>query len=180
MRSRLLMPTFVGGLVIGVLSALPVISAGNLCCCLWVVAGGAVASYLLQQNQTAPITAGDGALVGALAGLVGAVVSLVLSIPINLLISPFQQAMIESLRDSGANVPPEFRQLFENAGSGILLFVSFLFMLFAGPLFAAIGGLIGAMMFRKPLPPPAPPTAPSGFGGPGGPSAPIDVPYSSN
>jgi hypothetical protein len=118
-------------------------------------------------------------LVGALAGLVGAVVSLVLSIPIALLISPFQQAVIESLRNSGANVPPEFRQAFENAGSGILLFLSFVFMLFAGPLFAAIGGLIGAMVFRKPLPPPpAPPSGSSGFSGPASPSAPIDVPYS--
>lgn len=177
MRNRLVMPTFVGGLVMGVLSALPVISAANLCCCLWVVVGGAVSAYLLQQNQESPITAGDGALVGALAGLVGAVVSLLLSIPINLLISPFQQAMMESLRDSGASVPPEFRQLFENAGSGILLFLSFLFMLFAGPVFSAIGGLIGAMVFRKPLPPPAPPAGPSGFSGP---SAPIDVPYSAN
>ena len=57
----------------GVLSALPLINAGNVCCCLWVVSGGVVAAYVLQQNQTAPITPGDGALVGLLAGLIGAV-----------------------------------------------------------------------------------------------------------
>ena len=54
----------------GVLSALPIISAGNACCCLWVVTGGFVAAYLFQQNRAAPITPADGALVGLLAGLV--------------------------------------------------------------------------------------------------------------
>lgn len=172
MRSRLVMPAFVGGLVIGVLSALPVISVGNVCCCLWVVVGGAVGAYLLQQNQTAPITAGDGALVGALAGLIGAFVSLVLSIPITLLMSPVQRAVLERLRDSGASMPPEVTQAFDNAGSGFLLVASFLLMLFISPVFAATGGLLGAMIFRKPLPPPLPPPTP------GGPSTPIDVPYS--
>lgn len=171
MRSRLAVPTFVGGLVIGVLSALPVISAANVCCCLWVVVGGAVGAYLLQQNQTAPITAGDGALVGALAGVVGAFVSLALSIPITLLMSPVQQAVLDRLRDSGASMPPEVTQAFDNAGSGFLLVASFLLMLFVGPVFSTIGGLLGAMIFRKPLPPHVPPA-------PSGPSAPIDVPYS--
>ena len=50
----------------GVLSALPIIAAGNLCCCLWVVSGGAIAAYLLQQSQATPIEPGDGALVGLL------------------------------------------------------------------------------------------------------------------
>ncbi len=58
----------------GVLSALPIISAGNLCCCLWVVSGGAVAAYILQQNQPTPLTPGDGAVIGLLAGIVGAFV----------------------------------------------------------------------------------------------------------
>src|SRR5260221_7220493 len=90
-------PYLVGGLVIGVLSALPIISAGNLCCCLWIVSGGMVAAYLLQQNQAAPITPGDGAWVGLLAGLVGAFVHLVLSIPITLLVAPLQRQVVAPL-----------------------------------------------------------------------------------
>ena len=46
------------------------------------MSGGAVAAYVLQQNQEAPITPGDGALAGLLAGIVGAFIYLVLSIPI--------------------------------------------------------------------------------------------------
>ena len=44
-------PAVLGGVFIGVLSALPLISAGNCCCCLWVIGGGVVAAYLLQQSQ---------------------------------------------------------------------------------------------------------------------------------
>ena len=40
-----LQPALFGGLFIGVLSALPIISAGNCLCCMWVVAGGMLATY---------------------------------------------------------------------------------------------------------------------------------------
>ena len=33
-------PAVIGGVIMGVLSALPIVSAGNVCCCLWVVVGG--------------------------------------------------------------------------------------------------------------------------------------------
>ena len=55
MRGRL-QPALLGGVFIGVLSTLPIINIGNLCCCRWVISGGALAAYLLQQNQPEPIT----------------------------------------------------------------------------------------------------------------------------
>jgi len=55
-------PALFGGLFIGVLSALPIINIGN-CCCLWVIGGGVLATYLMQQNHPYPIAAADGALV---------------------------------------------------------------------------------------------------------------------
>ena len=73
----------VGALVMGVLSALPIIAVGNVCCCLWVISGGVVAAYVLQQGQPQPITPADGAFVGFLAGLLGAFVYLVISVPID-------------------------------------------------------------------------------------------------
>jgi hypothetical protein len=153
MNSRFVQPALLGGVVIGVLSALPIVAAGNLCCCLWVVCGGVLAAYLLQQNQTAPLTAGDGAVVGLLAGVVGAFVSLLLSIPITIFIAPLERQFLEQLSSSG-NVSPEMRGYMSGAGgTSILLVVSFLFMLFAGPIFSMLGGLLGAAIFRKPLPP---------------------------
>ena len=63
-----LQPAFWGGLFIGVLSALPLVNAGNCCCCLWVICGGLLAAYLRQQSSPLPIDAAEGALVGLMAG----------------------------------------------------------------------------------------------------------------
>ena len=73
--------------------------------------GGVVAAYVLQQNQPAPITPGDGALVGLLAGLVGAVVHLVLSIPIDILVAPMERAMVQRIVEHAGTMPPEVPRL---------------------------------------------------------------------
>ena len=96
----------------GVLSALPLIAAGNVCCCLWVVSGGVVAAYLLQQNQATPITPGDGALVGLLAGLDRRVrASWSLSIPISILVAPMERAMVQRVIEMAGTMPPELRDV---------------------------------------------------------------------
>jgi hypothetical protein len=143
--------------VVGVLSALPIISVGNFCCCLWVVSGGAVAAYVLQQNQLASLTPGDAALAGLLAGLAGAFIYLVLSIPITLLMAPMEAVMMERFIDSG-RLPPEIRELAGTyMGGAIKLAVGFFFMLVVGSMVAALGGLIGSLIFKKPVPPGTPP-----------------------
>jgi hypothetical protein len=156
-------PALVGGLVMGTLSALPLINAGNACCCMWVVGGGVVAAYVFQQNQPGPITIGDGALAGLLAGLVGAVVHLVLSIPIDIVMAPMERAMLERIADSAASMPPNMRYLLDRlnrqateTGIGLLIVrrvVFFMAMLFVGAVFSTIGGVLGALIFRKSLPP---------------------------
>ena len=83
-----LQPAFWGGLFIGVLSALPLVNAGNCCCCLWVICGGALAAYLRQQSSPLQIDAAEGALVGLMAGAIGGVIATVLSIPFQLLRRP--------------------------------------------------------------------------------------------
>ena len=47
MNNAFVQPAFAGGVVMGVLSALPLISAGNICCCLWVIVGGMSLGTLL-------------------------------------------------------------------------------------------------------------------------------------
>src|SRR2546427_5040357 len=102
-------PVLVGGLVMGVLSALPIISAGNLCCCLWIITGGLVAAYVLQQNQPTPITPGDGALVGLLAGLAGAGIFFVPSNPITVLLAPPHRPVPGRLLGPAPHTPPRVR-----------------------------------------------------------------------
>ena len=69
-----------GGLFIGVVSALPVVGSANVCCCLWVVTGGVLSTYLLQQNRADPIESGEAAVGGLLAGLLGALIHIVLQL----------------------------------------------------------------------------------------------------
>ncbi len=61
MSPNKLRPAVLGGLLMGVLSALPVIQIGNVCCCLWVILGGVLAAYVMQQGHPYPITIADGA-----------------------------------------------------------------------------------------------------------------------
>jgi hypothetical protein len=154
MKASLTQPAVIGGLVGGVLSALPLIAGGNLCCCLWIVSGGAVAAYVLQQNQSLPIAPGDGALVGLLAGVIGAFVYLVLSIPINLLMTPMERVLFERLSETMSNMPPEFREYARSSMSaGVRLVLGFVLMLVLGAIFSTIGGWLGALIFRKKVPP---------------------------
>jgi hypothetical protein len=164
MQSRL-QPAVIGGVVIGVLSALPLISAGNCCCCLWVIGGGAVAAYLLQQHQATPITVGEGAIVGAMAGLIGAVVELVISIPVHLVAGPLQSRMMQRILERAAAENPDFGHMADQmqygAARGIigLIFV-FGAYLTVGTAFATLGGMLGALFFKKDQPPVAPPPPP--------------------
>ena len=155
-------PALIGGLVIGVLSSLPIVSAGNVCCCLWVVSGGAVAAYLLQQNQTTPISPGDGALVGLFAGLIGSGVGFIISIPLSLMMAPMQRAMMQRFLENAGDMPPAFRQLMENftaptaagfLGQLAVRTVIFGFTLVIWSIFATLGGLLGAAIFKKSPPP---------------------------
>ena len=145
----------------GVLSALPIISAGNACCCLWVVSGGVIAAYLFQQNRTTPITPSDGALIGLLAGLTGAFVRTLVAIPIDILVAPMEQAILQRVLDMGT-LPPEARDIMERYGRGgamggaffiISRIVGLMFWIFVGGIFSTLGGLLGAMIFHKPTPP---------------------------
>src|SRR5687768_5974073 len=107
-----LQPALLAGIAIGVLSALPVVNIVNLCCCGWVVFGGALAAYLMQQNHAAPVTTGDGAIVGLLAGVIGAGVGSVLAVPISYALGPFQSQMLERILSGAQDMPPEVRSIF--------------------------------------------------------------------
>ena len=155
-------PALLGGVVIGVLSALPVISVGNCCCGAWILFGGALSAYLMQLNHPEPITIGDGAIVGLLAGVVGAFVSGIISIPIGIVMGPFQARMFGNM-SANADLPPELRALFERYAEGPSA-VSFVFglvaMLILCSIFGFLGGLLGSLLFRKSPPPVIPPPIP--------------------
>jgi hypothetical protein len=147
-----MLPALSGGLFIGVLSSLPYIKGGNVCCCLWVVSGGLLAAWMMQQNTPRPITVGEGGLVGLLSGLAGTLVWIVIAVfglfvfsrtPFDL--ADFQRAMSEGGRD----VPPEAREALENLSPAVILVVGGIIWAFVSMVFATIGGLLGALLFRR-------------------------------
>ena len=155
-----LQPALLGGVFIGVLSALPLINIAN-CCCLWVIGGGVLAAYLMQQNFPYSISAADGALVGLLAGAFGGIFGALLSVPIEMAMGPLQQRWFERLILSNPDVSEDTRAMLETMvarGQSVLAFVlRMVFGTVIGAVFGMLGGLLGVALFKKNGPPPPPP-----------------------
>ena|SRR6185295_8955814 len=130
-----LKPAFLGGLIVGILSAIPFI---NYCCCIWSIGGGALAAFLYIKSSPTPVKMGDGAMVGGLAGVVGGIIYLILGLPIAIFFG--MAAMEESLARGGVHLP----------FSGVLLMiVSGIIGAIVLALLATLGGVIGVAIFEK-------------------------------
>ena len=155
----------IGGGFNGVLSALPIIGAANCLCCLWVVGGGVITAWLLQQAQSGPLDLGAGAIGGLLAGVVGAVVYTLVWVPLQLMLGSLTGGPGSAFEMGDVDVPPEMLQMIEMmeqimSNPPLMALLAFFMMLAAGLVFSTVGGLLGAFYFRKAAPPEAP-------GGPG-------------
>ena len=64
-------PCLMGGALMAILSVFPLISVFNVCCCLWLIVGGAVTILIAKRNNPEPITGGDALLYGAISGVFG-------------------------------------------------------------------------------------------------------------
>jgi hypothetical protein len=130
-----LKPALLGGLIVGVLSAIPFI---NYCCCIWSIGGGVLAAYLYIKSSPTPVTTGDGAMVGGLAGVVGAIIYLIIGLPIAIFFG--MAAMTEQLSRSGVALPFSGTLLMVVAGiiGAIILAV-----------LTTLGGIIGVAIFEK-------------------------------
>ena len=120
------------------------------------MSGGGLAAYLEAQQQNRTLTGGQGAAVGALAGVIGAFVWLPIVAMVAVVLGPFQEAMLQEIVRNARDMPPEAREILENMG-GSRGFAGYIFLFFfqlvVGSMFAALGGLLGAMYFRKDVPP---------------------------
>ncbi|HVL66684.1 MAG TPA: hypothetical protein VM364_05425 [Vicinamibacterales bacterium] len=156
MDSGRLQPALLGGVFIGVLSGLPIVNAGNCCCCLWVIAGGVLAVYLRQQNLPAAVASAEGALLGLLAGAIGGVISAIIST----FTGPIQFDWMVRVAESMGDVPPEVREGLERARtSGATmagLIGGMIFSVVVYGIFGMLGGLLGVAIFKKNAPPPPP------------------------
>ncbi len=159
-------PALIGGVLLGILSAIPVISAFNCVCCAWVIGGAMLAAHLYVKGAPLAVTLGSGVLLGLLTGAIGAVVDTLFQIPIQLALRPFTSGFAEQMQqvfDQIPNLPPESREFLRNMlaggqGFGILLILlAGFFKLIVYGLVGMLGGAIGVAIFekRKPGQPPA-------------------------
>jgi hypothetical protein len=145
-------PALLGGLFIGVLSALPGVNIAN-CCCLWVLAGGALVVYLQQQRIPEPVETADAVIGGLLAGVLGAIVMSVLTL---IIFSAGGALWMDQFRTALDNpeIPPETRDMllrFFEGRNFIVLGLVINLPLYA--VFSMVGSLIGLAIFRKKTPP---------------------------
>lgn len=148
-RQGMFMPALVGGAVAGVLTAVPLV---NCLCCLWIIGGAMLASYLLAKNSTVSLSSGDGAIVGIFAGIVAAVIDAVVSIPFETLNREFVQKFMDQLSQFVEDIPAGWEKWMERGTEGMsmawfLLGLAVSAVIFA--VFGALGGVIGASLFGK-------------------------------
>lgn len=169
----------IGGVVIGVLSALPYVRLGNVICCLWIVMGGALASYLYIKKSATPVNVGEGALIGGMAGLVGWAVETLIGPPLMVLTGyPELRWMINLLERVNPQEAEKYQRnleyLISRSFSEQFFYSIFslqtLLNLLITIVFALVGGLVAIPLFEKRktdvMPPPPPP--PPYYGGEGG------------
>ena len=164
-NSNFTQPALIGGAAIGILSSLPLVNLGNCICCMWVIGGGALASWLLTKQHpggAGSVTYGDGAFVGVLSGIVGAMIATLISLPFRLLAAEglrSQQEAFEELLNEFPEVEGPIRELilrlFSPEISFTTLLVNFFMNLIVFSLFAMIGGIIMVTILKKDTPPPA-------------------------
>lgn len=164
-----LRPALIGGVVLGLLSAIPFVNILNVCCCAWAIIGGALASYLYIGNSPIPAKPGDGAMLGAFSGLIGSVIYLIVGIPLSLLVSnTFNTLLIAMMEKIDPQQGEIFRRQMELAQSLPLaqrlgqIIISALIGVALLTVFSTVGGLIGTALFEKrkefpAVPPPPPP-----------------------
>jgi hypothetical protein len=169
-RPGIVLPALYGGIIMGVISAVPGLSLLNCFCCAGIMLGGFLAVFFYKKDLTAGmplLTSADGVKLGALAGVFGAILSVVLSKLVTAMLGGVDEKMVKDLIESmglANQFPPgTMEQIEEGLGAGMGFFqivVTFVI----DPLFGLIGGLIGYSVFREkqvapPAPPPVPPQA---------------------
>jgi zinc-ribbon domain len=149
-------PALMGGMFLGLLSSMPIISLGNGLCCMWVLLGGGIATVMLtKQRPLGSITFGDGAFAGVLSGGFGAMVATIVQMSFKAIASRFfdsQQQQVEELLNR-MGVEPPWRDLALRMTSGeistLTVSVTFFSNLILFSLFAMIGGILAVAILKK-------------------------------
>ena len=153
-KPNVFMPALIGGAVAGILSGIPVL---NCLCCLWIIGGAILASYLAAKDSPVSLKAGDGAVVGAFTGIFAAFIRLFLSIPFRAVEFALFRKIMERLSEYVPETPSEWKDVFSLGEGPISMAGLLLGLVLSAAIFAvlgALGGIIGMALFGKKTQPP--------------------------
>ncbi len=147
----------IGGTVIFVIGIVPFLNLINGCCLGMLLGGGVtVWHYTNQYNLT--LTSGEGFKLGALAGLLGGLAGLVVGYVLIALFDyqpgkeELQELMLNIFGSDPtirAQMEESFREPSTNALSVSAIAIATITTAIIYPLFAGLGGIIGASLFKK-------------------------------
>ena len=150
------LPALYGGIIMGVISGVPLLGIVNCLCCAGIMFGGFMSVYFYKKQLTAemdPMTSSDAMGLGAFSGIFGAIVAIILSGLFILLMGNVTGEIVKKILESTNalnNMPPEARdqmeQSLEQTGLSIISVVANFIMHI---LFGFLGGLIGYAVFKK-------------------------------
>ncbi len=149
-RPDKLRPALIGGALIGIISAIPVINWINCFCCAGVIIGGILAVHLYNKNLAGlELTSSDGVTLGLMAGASGALISTVLTS----MITGGVKRQIDRVLEYSSEMPPEVEDALlrvqEMGGEMFFVIIGLIFSLVIFSIFGIIGGLIAVSVFKK-------------------------------
>lgn len=176
-------PALIGGVLLGILSAIPPFSLFNCACCAWVIGGGVLAANLYVKSSPSVVTLGSGVGLGLLTGAIGGLVSTIFSIPVQILMNSVFAAYAAQARQIISelpNLPAVWRDMILSSGNTrfnvLSVILGALVSVTVFSLFGMLGGVLGVAIFEKrkveapasvyqppvsiPPPPPPPPDFP--------------------
>ena len=146
---KLLRPAFWGGVLIAVLTGIPMLNWVNCMCCAGVLSGGMVAVYLYrrQVGEDAQILAREGAVLGLLAGIIGSVLGGVVSLFFHAVAFDSISTLIEDFADPV--LQDQFSEWMALLSSPIAYLGLVFLSLVVNILFGLLGGLLGVSFWGK-------------------------------
>src|SRR5262249_6104136 len=139
-------PAIVGGILLGLLSSIPIVQAGFG---IWILVGSGLTTHFLLKQRPSGIAYGDGAFGGVLSGFVGAIVATIMLIPIKLNFPSDFQVIHQEVEQQLAKNPEmkgPMRDLILRTWSPEVSFTTEMFSLFLYGFFFSLIAMFGGML----------------------------------
>ncbi len=130
-------PALTAGILVGIISAIPVVNFLN-CCCLWIIAG-IIWSAWMYKAEWGYLDIGPGAALGAITGAIAGLVAGFLNIIIWAIFGGWYRAMMMRML-ANFNIPEQAMSQMHMTGYTVLSAISSIFT------YAAVGAIVGLIM----------------------------------